>query len=210
MTQSEAGKLILIIDDDELLCQMLSDVMIEAGFQVAIAGNGQEGLDLLSERMPDAVICDLVMPVMDGLEFCKEVRSDSRLSGLPLIMLTARTDLETSVNPFQVGADDYLTKPVDHEELIARLLSNISKHETQLRLQSEARCSSVLLAIASSVTSTLDTQTILREVVERVAQSLEDVSRCSIVYVRNESSCGHVVASSDDPELCALEIDLEK
>lgn len=210
MTRAERDKLILIVDDDALICQILTDVLEEAGFQVVTAGNGKDGLSLLDEILPDAVICDLVMPEMDGLEFCKEIRSDNRLAGLPVILLTARTDLEGTVNPFQVGADDYMTKPVDHQELVARLLANITKHETQVRLQSEARCSSVLLDIASSVTSTLDTQTILRQVVERVARSLDDVFRCSIVYIQNNSSCGHVVASSDDPELCSLEIDLEK
>ena len=210
MTQVGHGKLILVIDDDELLCQIVSDALEKVGFMVAIAKNGQEGLSLLNKRTPDAIICDLVMPVMDGLEFCNKVRSDKSLSGLPIIMLTARADLEGSVNPFQVGADDYLTKPVDHQELIARLLANIAKHETQRRLQSEARCSSVLLDIARSVTSTLDTQTILRQVVERVARSLEGVFRCSIVYIRNDSSRGQVVASSDDPSLDSLKIDLEK
>lgn len=209
MTEPEYDKLILVIDDDELLCQILTDALQEAGFRVLTAGNGREGMALLKETEPDAVVCDLVMPEMDGLEFCKEVRADSQLTGLPIVMLTARTDREQTVNPFQIGADDYMTKPVDHRELISRLLSNIAKHETQLRLQSEARCSSVLLDIASSVTSTLDTQTILRQVVERVAQSLDDVFRCSIVYIRHDSRCGHVVASSDDPEISSLEIDLE-
>lgn len=208
MTQQGQDKLILIVDDDALLCQMLSDTLQEAGFRVAIARNGNEGLLFLAETIPDAIVSDLVMPEMDGLEFCRHVRADSRMATLPLIMLTARTDLEATVNPFQVGADDYMAKPVDNRELIARLLANIAKHETQVRLQSEARCSSVLLDIARSVTSTLDTKAILREVVHRVAESLEGVFRCSIVYIRHDSNVGHVVASSDMSDFNPVNIDL--
>ncbi len=210
MKRSDYDKLILIVDDDELLCQMLYDSLEEAGFRVATTANGKEALSFLERVIPDAIVCDLVMPEMDGLELCQEIRSNSLLSDLPIIMLTARTDLESTVNPFQVGADDYMTKPADNKELVARLLANIAKHETQLRLQNEARCSTVLLEIARSVTSTLDTQTILRQVVARVAESLEGVFRCSIIYIRNDSNYGYVVASSDDPNLSPLKIDLEK
>ncbi len=210
MARSEHDNLILIVDDDDLLCQILTDLLEKAGFRVATAGNGEEGLSFLENIIPAAIVSDLVMPEMDGLEFCQKIRSNSRLSGIPIIILTARIDLESTVNPFQVGADDYMTKPVDGQELIARLMANIAKHETHTRLQNEARSSTVLLDIARCVTSSLDTQTILRQVVERVAESLEDVVRCSIVYIRHDSVCGYVVASSDDPDLSALKIDLDK
>lgn len=210
MAQSEHDNLILIVDDDDLLCQILTDLLEEAGFRVATAGNGKEGLSFLENIIPAAIVSDLVMPEMDGLEFCQKIRSNSLFSSIPIIILTARTDLESTVNPFQVGADDYMTKPVDGQELIARLMANIAKHETHIRLQNEARCSTVLLDIARSVTSSLDTQTILRQVVERVAESLEDVVRCSIVYIRHDSDYGQVVASSDDPDISVLKIDLDK
>ncbi|MBE0502328.1 MAG: response regulator transcription factor, partial [Desulfuromonadales bacterium] len=120
MTRSAPEKLILIVDDDVLICQLLTDILEEAGFTVAVAANGVEGLSFLAHTLVDGIVCDLVMPQMDGLQFCQKVRSESRFSALPIIMLTARTDLEATVNPFQVGVDDYLIKPVDARELVAR------------------------------------------------------------------------------------------
>jgi len=207
---SKLDPLVLIIDDDALLCQILSDQLSAAGFRVDSARDGQAGFERLGEIVPDIVLVDLVMPVMDGIVFCQKVRADRQWRDLPLVMLTARTDFEQTVNPFQVGADDYLSKPVDPLELAVRLRSIIAKRATTRRLEEEARNSHVLLDISRSVTSSLETGEILREIVERVATSLQGVFRCSIVFIRSDDRYGHVVASSDDPTISTLRLDLDR
>jgi len=200
---------VLVIDDDALLREMLGDQLTKAGFSVDFARDGKEGLSQLEAVNPDIVLVDLVMPELDGIGFCQKVRSDTRWNDLPLVMLTARVDLEKTVNPFQVGADDYMTKPADPRELAVRLHSNLAKRAALRRLEEDARNSHVLLDITRSVTSSLDTREILGRIVEQVADSLPGIFRCSIVYVRNDERYGHVVASSDDPDLPPLRLDLD-
>lgn len=206
---SDSCPRVLVVDDDLLLREVLGDQLVAAGFAVEFASDGQAGLERLEESLPDIVLVDLVMPVLNGIEFCKIVRGDARWRDLPLVMLTARVDLEKTVNPFQVGADDYMTKPADPRELIVRLHSNLAKRTVLKRLEEDARNSNVLLDISRSVTSSLDTREILGRIVERVAESLPGVFRCSIVYIRNDERYGHVVASSDDPALPPLLLDLD-
>ena len=201
---------VLVVDDDELLRQMLWDQLEEAGFRVIVAVNGQQGLESLKFNDVSLAIVDLVMPEMDGVEFCGRVRSTVEFKSLPIILLTGRSDLGNDVNPFQVGADDYLNKPVNPVELVNRIRSNIVKREAFVRMQNQARDNETLLEIAKSVNSTLDTAEILKQIVHRVATILDDIFRCSIVFIRKESKVGQVVASSDDHNFSPIDIELEK
>ncbi len=201
---------LLVVDDDELIRQMLRHQLEEAGFAVVTADDGRQGLALLARQEVSLALVDLVMPGMDGIDFCRQVRDDKRYGYLPIILLTGRSDLGYEVNPFQLGVDDYLTKPVDPTELLIRIRSNILKRETCHRLENRARDNETLLEIARSVNSTLDTGEILKQIVHRVASILDDVFRCSIVFVRQESRVGHVVASSDESDFSPVEIELDR
>ncbi len=211
MTRQIAEKkhTILVVDDDELLRQMLNDQLEQAGFSVLTASDGEKGLEQLVDNDVSLVLADLVMPEVDGIEFCKRVRANADLVSLPIILLTGRSDLGGGVNPFEVGADDYLSKPVDPIELINRIQSHIFKREAYLRLESQARDNETLLEIAKSVNSTLDMSEVLKQIVQRVASILDDVYRCSIVFIKKESKTGRVVASSDVHDFEALEIELD-
>ena len=207
---AENNSSVLIIDDDDLMRQVLKDQLEESGFGVIMASNGQQGLCQLADNDISLVIVDLVMPEMDGVEFCKKVRGMEEFRTLPLILLTGRNDLGDGVNPFQVGADDYLNKPVDPVELVHRIQSHIVKREAYLKLESQARDNETLLEIARSVNSTLDIEEVLKQIVSRVASILDDVFRCSIVFIRKESRVGHVIASSDEQDFAPVEITLEQ
>jgi len=207
---SEIIRTVLVIDDDELLRQVLRDQLGEAGFKVITAGNGVEGLAKLRANDIALVIVDLVMPEMDGVTFCRTVREDETHKTLPIILLTGRNDLGGVVNPFQVGADDYLIKPVIPDDLVNRIRSHIVKREAFLKLENRVRNNETLLEIARSVNSTLDIEEILRQIVQRVASILDDVFRCSIVFIRKESRVGHVVASSDEANFAPVRIELDK
>jgi DNA-binding response OmpR family regulator len=109
---------VLVIDDEENVCELVSLYFGKAGYEVACAADGNEGLDKLREQRPDIVILDLMLPGIDGVDVCKEIR---KTSNVPLIMLTARVDEVDRVLGLEIGADDYVTKPFSPRELLARV-----------------------------------------------------------------------------------------
>jgi two-component system phosphate regulon response regulator OmpR len=112
------GAHILLVEDDPRLAEMVSEYLGEAGFRVAIAGSGEEGLARLSREPCDALVLDLALPGIDGLEVCRRLRA---ASDVPVLMLTARGDAMDRVVGLEIGADDYLPKPFEPRELLARL-----------------------------------------------------------------------------------------
>jgi two-component system, OmpR family, phosphate regulon response regulator OmpR len=112
------GARILIIDDDRRLAEMVSEYLGEAGFRVTVEGEGRSGLARPSREPHDALVLDLTLPDMDGLEVCRQLRA---FSDTPVLMLTARGDAMDRVIGLEVGADDYLPKPFEPRELLARL-----------------------------------------------------------------------------------------
>ena len=109
---------ILLIEDDMRLAEMVRDYLDGAGFRVTRAGNGNTGLTLHGRETFDAIILDLMLPDMDGLEVCSRIRARA---ATPILMLTARGDAMDRVVGLELGADDYLPKPFEPRELLARL-----------------------------------------------------------------------------------------
>jgi DNA-binding response OmpR family regulator len=113
---------ILMIEDDARLSDMVSEYLGKAGFRVSVCGTAAEGLARLAHDAFDALVLDLMLPDMDGLEVCRTVRAGSGAGAdLPILMLTARGDVTDRVVGLELGADDYLPKPFDPRELLARL-----------------------------------------------------------------------------------------
>jgi DNA-binding response OmpR family regulator len=113
---------ILMIEDDARLSDMVSEYLGKAGFRVSVCGTAAEGLARLAHDAFDALVLDLMLPDMDGLEVCRTVRAGSGAGAdLPILMLTARGDATDRVVGLELGADDYLPKPFDPRELLARL-----------------------------------------------------------------------------------------
>ena len=128
------GPHILLIEDDRRLAEMVSQYLGEAGFRVSVAGDGRTGLSRLGCEPYDALVLDLMLPDIDGLEVCRKLRA---FSDTPVLMLTARGDAMDRVVGLEVGADDYLPKPFEPRELLARL-------RAILRRKGPARSSSIL------------------------------------------------------------------
>lgn len=118
-----AKKTILIVEDDEDIQQLVSYNLIKSGFGVECAESGEQALELIQERQTDLIIIDIMLPGMDGLEVCRTLRSDSRLSKTPIIMLTAKGEEADVVTGLDLGADDYVTKPFSPKILISRIKS---------------------------------------------------------------------------------------
>jgi two-component system, OmpR family, response regulator MprA len=110
---------ILVVDDDEGLRKALRRVLVSNGFEVEVAGDGEEALARLHARSFDAVVLDVMMPGADGFEVCERLRAGD--DQLPVLMLTARDSVRDRVTGLEAGADDYLPKPFSNEELVARV-----------------------------------------------------------------------------------------
>ncbi len=117
---------ILIIDDDKKLNQLLHEFLGDFGFETISATHPTEGLQLLQQRLPDLVILDIMLPDMDGFEVCKAIR---RSHSVPIIMLTARGEVTDKIVGLELGADDYLAKPFEPRELVARIHSVLRRSQ---------------------------------------------------------------------------------
>ena len=109
---------LLMIEDDHRLAAMVRTYLVEAGFQVSVADDGARGLAFLDKQPFDLVLLDLMLPDTDGLEMCRRIRATSRV---PIIMVTAKGDTTDRIVGLEMGADDYLAKPFEPRELLARI-----------------------------------------------------------------------------------------
>ncbi len=117
---------ILVIDDDPTIRMTLSRLLKGQGYEVTVAKDGEEGLAKARELHPSLIICDWMMPIIDGLEVCRQVKSSVELSNIYLILLTARDDEKDLVRGLEMGADDFLSKPPRINELRARVRAGLS------------------------------------------------------------------------------------
>jgi DNA-binding response OmpR family regulator len=111
-------KSVLIIDDDKKLAELLSEFLTKYEFEPRVAGTPELGMAMLRKASPDVVILDVMLPGKSGLEVCKEIRRESTV---PIIMLTARGDVTDRIIGLEIGADDYMPKPFEPRELVARI-----------------------------------------------------------------------------------------
>ena len=128
--QSYATGRILLIEDDVRLAEMVRDYLGAAGFRVVIAGSGGQGMTLHEREAFDAIILDLMLPDVDGLEVCRRVRARAET---PILMLTARGDAMDRIVGLELGADDYLPKPFEPRELLARLKAILRRRDGVVR-----------------------------------------------------------------------------
>src|ERR1700693_3445068 len=113
--------LVLVVEDEAALATMLRYNLEKQGFRVEEAGDGQEALTRIAEAPPDIVLLDWMLPVMSGIEVCRQIRRKASTRDLPVIMVTARTEDQDAVRGLNTGADDYITKPFSIEALLARM-----------------------------------------------------------------------------------------
>ncbi len=118
---------ILVVDDDPKILDFVKTNLEQEGFEIEVAGSGPEALELASERPPALVLLDVMMPGMDGLTTLRHLRNDVPTANVPIVMLTAKPQAAERVKGLDLGADDYLTKPFETEELVARVRSVIRR-----------------------------------------------------------------------------------
>jgi signal transduction histidine kinase/ligand-binding sensor domain-containing protein/DNA-binding response OmpR family regulator len=163
------GKPIVLVVEDNADLRAYIREFLDADYAVYEAGDGKAGLERATETIPDIVISDVMMPEMDGIELCKGLKQDVRTSHIPVILLTARAGTDNKIEGLEIGADDYVTKPFDSKELLARV-KNLIEQRRQLRKKFSA---GVVLKPGEVVVTSLD-DALLKKVMEVVEKNISD------------------------------------
>ena len=120
-TRNASHSTILIVDDDKAIIRILRSYLEQANYTVLIANNGSSAIHILRNEKPDLLVLDLMLPDKDGWDITRTIRADKQLSTIPIIMLTARVDDADKIVGLELGADDYITKPFNAREVVARV-----------------------------------------------------------------------------------------
>jgi two-component system, NtrC family, sensor kinase len=164
---------ILVVDDNPTNIQVLFNVLHESGYEVAVAKSGESALDRLQSYLPDLILLDVMMPGMDGFETCRQIKNNEQTRDIPIIFMTALSDAVDKVKGLSLGAVDYITKPIQHEEVLARIRVHL-----QLR----------------TLNKTLEQQ--VTERTSELNQALVNLKQSQVQLVQSEkmSSLGQLVA----------------
>src|SRR6478735_2923947 len=130
---NKTSQKVLVVDDEEPILELLKYNLEKQGYEVRAASNGQEAVDIAKKFHPDLVLLDIMMPKMDGVEACRQIKAMPELANTYVVFLTARSEEYSEVAAFDVGADDYITKPIKPRALMSRisaLFRRDSKKET--------------------------------------------------------------------------------
>jgi len=131
-------KQLMLVDDDPNLILLVKDYLEFRGYDVVTAENGREALDKLEKQLPDLIICDVMMPEMDGYTLVKHVREDPRTSWIPVLFLSAKGQSQDRVKGLSTGADVYIVKPFEPEELVAQVESSLKQATRLIGHQNQA------------------------------------------------------------------------
>ncbi len=126
-------KRVLLIEDDPSAVRLVSYTLEQEGYEVLTAMNGLEGLNKVREEAPDLLVLDVMLPGLDGFEVCRRLRADEKTAGLPVLMLSAKAQEIDKTTGIKVGADDYLAKPADPSEIVARVESLLRRKATGVK-----------------------------------------------------------------------------
>ena len=135
-TETQAGSQgrILIVDDDANTLEILRHWLVREGYTTVSADSGQACLDALARGPVDVIVLDVMMPDMDGLEVCEHLRNNEVWRSIPVILLTAKDDMETRTRGMSLGVSEYLTKPISKQELFTRVRAQVHSRELDRRM----------------------------------------------------------------------------
>ena len=165
--KKETGKKLLVIDDSDQIRWFLKHVFNKE-YQILEARNGQDGINVALKEEPDLILCDVMMPVKDGYETCREIKNDPKMAQTPVVMLTAKVESEDVITGIEAGADDYITKPFDVEILRSKINSLMKKRDDMKRYFSNSS------AASHNEENTLSINPFMDAVVKNIEKHLDD------------------------------------
>ncbi|MFC6669964.1 response regulator [Marinobacterium aestuariivivens] len=126
---------ILVVDDTPRNIQLIGTLLKQEGYQINVAGNGRQALDIVAHSAPDLILLDVMMPELDGFETCRRLKQDAATRDIPIIFLTARSEADDIVHGFELGAVDYVAKPFNPPELLSRVHTHLALKAAREKLQ---------------------------------------------------------------------------
>ncbi len=218
---------ILIVDDNIINLQVLANFLDQDGFDIMVSQDGENGLELAQLGQPDIILLDVMMPGIDGFETCRRLKVNEATKDIPVIFMTALTSEENKLKAFEVGAVDYITKPIQQGEVLARITTHLQIHTLTEKLQQETNILSkrttqleISSQIAQQVSSILDFDELLNQIVNLIQTKFDyyhvhiyllDKARKNLVIALGSGSAGvemkrqgHRIAVDTSPSLVAL------
>jgi two-component system cell cycle response regulator len=200
---------ILVVDDDRLLRALLTDALSKSGYEVSEAVDGEAALETVKRLRPDCIILDILMPGLDGYWVCRALKADSETALIPVLLLTTLSRKEDLLQGLGAGAEDFIRKPFDQQELLARVEAQLRVKQRHDALAKERNDLQALLEVSRAVSSTLRSRDIFQIIVRETAGIIASV-RCSLVLIADDPLYGYVLASHDNAAVDRLKIELAK
>lgn len=199
---------ILAVDDSSIILELIKDTLTPE-YEVITANNGKEAVDIICREMPDLILMDITMPVMNGIEATGIIKKDPATRSIPVLILTARTGHEQMVAGLDAGADDFIEKAFNTEVLRARVRAHLRAKALYDSAEQGKKDQEIMLNVTREATSTLNITRVLFSITHKAAEYL-NLSRCSMILVDEKKGHGLVIASSDDPQIGGRCIFLDK
>jgi two-component system phosphate regulon response regulator PhoB len=175
---------ILVVDDEEDILELVEYNLTREGYKVYRAASGEEAFSIARSRQPDLILLDLMLPGVDGLTVCRQIKSDRKTEQIPVIMLTAKTEEADIVAGLELGADDYITKPFSPRVLVARVRAVLRKKTAQVKDESLVKIHEIVLDPARHEVLVIDKPVALTFSEFRILQTLSQ--RPGFVYTRDQ------------------------
>ncbi len=190
MSEAVRQPSILVVDDTPANIGFLLETLSQAGYRVRVAPDGESALEQAQYAEPDLVLLDVMMPGIDGFETCRRLRKLPKLAQTPIIFMTALSDAQDKVRAFTSGADDYVTKPFQHEEVLARVRTHLARRELENKLEEANR------ELESRVAArTAELRAALAEV-ELLKARLQQENRYLKQELKESANIGEIIGSS--------------
>lgn len=201
MTYSPDAGFILIVDDTPENLEVLSDALSSSGFEIAVATDGESAIEQVAYELPDLILLDILLPGIDGFETCRQLKANTSTHDIPVIFMTALTDTEDKVKGLSLGAVDYVTKPFQQEEVLARvklhlrlrsLTKTLAKQNVLLKQEIEARTAAE--AALHKLNIELEKRVMERTI--ELSKALDDLKQTQVQLVQREklASLGQLIA----------------
>ncbi|MCK5236382.1 MAG: diguanylate cyclase [Deltaproteobacteria bacterium] len=208
METKKNTKKILIVDDDALIVKMLTDILVSKGFDVRSISGGKNAVAEVKTWLPDLILLDLIMDDMDGVEVCKAIRALDISKRPSIVIISIKDEKKIIADALTIGADDFIVKPIDELELIARINAQLRISQFYSEIDEDKKNLEHILDITTALSATLDTEEVLSTMVQKVAEVTGAV-RSSIVLIGRDND-GYVLVSNDNSDVKNLRIDLNK
>ncbi|MGF1494277.1 MAG: response regulator transcription factor [Microcoleaceae cyanobacterium] len=181
-------KRLMLVDDDPNLILLVRDYLAFRGYEVVTAKHGKEALELLEKDLPDLIICDIMMPQMDGYTLVQTIREDERMSWVPVLFLSAKGQSQDKVKGLNTGADVYIVKPFEPEELVAQVESSLRQASRLKERSGRSTDQAPIIKVRDDVALT-PTET---KVVQLVAQGMANKDIAETMNVSQRTVESHV------------------